>query len=120
MLLAQPYEKALAMEKAIALPTTIVSVVGTIIFIVILKNIREEQSLYGAKAAEQALDIATQALPYARQGLNEDSAGMIAGIIHDITNMDAVAVTDREKIIAFIGAGADHQYRRASHCRPGY
>ena len=108
MLLAQPYEKALAMEKAIALPTTIVSVVGTIIFIVILKNIREEQSLYGAKAAEQALDIATQALPYARQGLNEDSAGMIAGIIHDITNMDAVAVTDREKIIAFIGAGADH------------
>ncbi len=33
---------------------------------------------------------------------------MIAGIIHDITNMDAVAVTDREKIIAFIGAGADH------------
>lgn len=108
LLFAKPFEQAVALEKAIALPTTIVSILGAVIFMVILKNIRAEQSLYAARAAELALEIASKTLPYARQGLNSKSAGEIVKIIYNLTKVNAVAITDTEKVLAFIGDGEDH------------
>lgn len=108
LLFAKPFEQAVAFETTAALPTTIVSILGAVIFMVILKNIRAEQSLYAARAAELALEIASRTLPYTRQGLNSQSAEKIAQIIYDLTQIDAVAITNTEKILSFIGYGQDH------------
>lgn len=108
--LAKPFEAAWAAERVIALPTTIVSILGAVIFMVIIENIREEQALYAARAAELSLDIASRTLPYTRQGLNSESAAKTAQIIYELTGIDAVAITDREKVLAYIGPGDDHHH----------
>lgn len=52
--------------------------------------------------------IASETLPYMRRGLNEETARKTAEIIQKIADVAAVAVTDREKVLAYIGAGSDH------------
>ena len=74
----------------------------------VIKDIQFQQEIHGAKAAEVSLQIASQTLPYLRHGLNEESAAATAGIIYHLTSPDAVAITDRHNILAFIGKGSDH------------
>ncbi len=105
---AKPFEAALSLEKAIAIPTTVVSVVGTVIFIIIIKDIQRSRESHSADAAELALEIASRTLPYLRQGLNKASAAKTAQIIYELTKVDSVSITDAENVLAFIGAGDDH------------
>lgn len=59
---------------------------------------------------ESTLQIANETLPFLRRGLNEDTARQSAEIIQKISEMAAVAITDKEKVLAFIGVGCDkHQ-----------
>lgn len=57
---------------------------------------------------EPTLRIANETLPYLRRGLNEDTAGKTVEIIKAIADVAAVAITDREKVLAYIGVGSDH------------
>lgn len=52
-------------------------------------------------------EIANETMPYLRQGLNRETAHQIAVIIRKITQVSAVAITDRECVLAYIGAGCD-------------
>lgn len=59
---------------------------------------------------ESTLQIAHETLPFLRRGLNEDTAKQTAEIIQKISDMAAVAITDKERVLAFIGVGCDkHQ-----------
>lgn len=61
-------------------------------------------------ALESTLRIANETLPVLRRGLNEDTAKKTAEIIQKISEMAAVAITDREKVLAFVGVGCEkHQ-----------
>lgn len=108
MLVAKPFEAALALEKAIAIPTTLVSVFGTVAFMFIIKDIQSQQQAHSAKAAELALKIASKTLLHLRHGLNTQSATETAKIIYELTKADAVSISDRETVLGFIGKGADH------------
>ncbi|MCL6634605.1 MAG: histidine kinase [Peptococcaceae bacterium] len=57
---------------------------------------------------DPTLQIANETLPYLRRGLNEETARKTAEIIRKISDVSAVAITDREKVLAYIGEGADH------------
>ncbi len=57
---------------------------------------------------DPALRIASETLPYLRRGLNEDTASKTVEIINAIADVAAVAITDREKVLAYIGVGSDH------------
>ncbi|NTW05134.1 MAG: histidine kinase [Peptococcaceae bacterium] len=57
---------------------------------------------------DPTLQIANETLPYLRRGLNEFTATKIVNIIKEITDVSAVAITDREKVLAYTGAGSDH------------
>lgn len=105
---AKPFAAALALERAIALPTTTVTVLGTVAFMFIIKDIQLQQQAHAAKAAELSLQIASQTLPYLRHGLNTQSAAATVKIIFELINVEAVSITDREKVLAYIGKGADH------------
>ncbi|MBE0467881.1 MAG: histidine kinase [Candidatus Desulforudis sp.] len=56
---------------------------------------------------DPTLQIASETLPYMRRGLNEESAMETAQIIQKIGDVPAVAITDRERVLAFIGPGCD-------------
>ncbi|NPV73609.1 MAG: histidine kinase [Pelotomaculum sp.] len=57
---------------------------------------------------DPTLQIANETLPFMRRGLNEETAQKIAEIILKISDVSAVAITDREKVLAYIGEGSDH------------
>lgn len=103
-----PFEAAWALERVIAIPTTLVSILGTVIFVIIIEDLQKTRVTHGAQAAELSLEIASRTLPYLRQGLTEASAQKTAEIIRELTKIDAVAITDREKVLAFVGQGDDH------------
>lgn len=108
LLLAKPWSAAVALEQVIALPTTAVTAFGTTVFITIFYNIKRQQELYGANAADMALAIASRTLPHLRQGLNRVSAQATARIIAEITGIDAVSITSCTEILGFVGLGDDH------------
>ncbi|MFA5383098.1 MAG: histidine kinase [Eubacteriales bacterium] len=68
-----------------------------------LQNIKLEKSL-----VDLTLQIANETLPFLRRGLSEETAAKTAAIIKEISQVAAVAITDREKILAHIGSGDDH------------
>ncbi len=51
--------------------------------------------------------IANETLPYLRKGLNKETATPIAKIIKETSQVAAVAITDRERVLAYLGAGCD-------------
>jgi LytS/YehU family sensor histidine kinase len=65
------------------------------------------QSALETATIDSTLQIAHETLPFLRRGLNEDTARKTAEIIQKISEMAAVAITDREKVLAFIGVGCD-------------
>ncbi|WP_428844933.1 histidine kinase [Calderihabitans maritimus] len=59
---------------------------------------------------DPTVQIAHETLPYLRRGLNETTARKTAEIIQKIAEVPAVAVTDREKVLAYLGVGCEkHQ-----------
>ena len=69
-----------------------------------------EESLQPLAAS---LEISRQAAPYARMGLTAATAREMAAIIYRIAQVDAVAITDTEAILAYVGDGCPHM-------RPGH
>lgn len=68
------------------------------------------------KKAQTSIDfdptfqIAHETLPFLRSGLNEVTAAEIAGIIQKISDVPAVAITDKERVLAFLGVGCDKHH----------
>ncbi len=56
----------------------------------------------------RAFQIASRTLTLLVNGLNEETYSELAKIIYEETGVGAVAITDTEKIRAFIGSGSDH------------
>ena len=108
LLLAKPFILAKAFVGMISFTTTIINPLGIAIFIMFVKDIQYSRNLVGASYAEKALEIAKQTLPILKYGFNMNSAKRIAEIIYSLAGIDAIAVTDTVKILAFKGAGEDH------------
>jgi two-component system sensor histidine kinase LytS len=56
----------------------------------------------------ESLSLANRTLPYLRQGLNRGTADKTAGAIHEVLRPAAVAIVGGQRILAHVGAGADH------------
>ncbi|ODA38956.1 sensor histidine kinase [Desulfosporosinus sp. BG] len=108
LLIARPYYAAWDLVKDIGLPMIIMNGVGISIFVSVIHNSLEEEERIGAVQAQKALYIANLTLPILRLGLNKDTARSVAQIIHEQTDVAAVALTDREQILAHVGKGFDH------------
>lgn len=99
---------ALELERVIAVPTIIATCLGTMLFVYIIRDVFLEQEKLQAQSAQHAMRVIQKASGVFRHGLTEDSAQKVADLIYSEINADAVAVTDTEKVLAFIGEGADH------------
>jgi two-component system LytT family sensor kinase len=63
------------------------------------------------RAMQEALHAATATLPELRRGLSADSAAKTIGQLRQLTQAAAVALADRDRLLAFEGEGSDHHGR---------
>ncbi len=112
LLVAKPFESALHLVEIIAIPMILINGFGTLIFMIIIKSMMVEEEKTKALQTHKALHIAQATLPYFRKGLNEQSCQKVAEIIWNATKADAIAITNKEEVLAHIGAGADHHIRK--------
>lgn len=108
LLTARPFDMAVTLVQHIAMPMIVANSIGLTIFMLIIKMTMDVQQQAGAAQSQKALAVAAQTLPYFRKGLDEASANAAAKIIFADGNYHAVAVTDTQKVLAFVGAEADH------------
>ncbi|MEW8955418.1 LytS/YhcK type 5TM receptor domain-containing protein [Clostridium sp.] len=106
LILTEPHSLGVGIVSKIAFPMIIGEVsVGFIVLLV--ESVEEEKEKVAAKQAKLALDIANRTLPYFRE-INSDSLIKICNIIKEEIEADAVAITDRDNILAYVGVGSEY------------
>ena len=108
LVVAQPFAQALDLVKAIALPMIIANSLGGALFMSMIQDKKTIFEKYSAAFSSQALKIAERSVGILSSGFNQQSTKKVAQIIYEETGVGAVSITDREKILAFIGMGDDH------------
>lgn len=107
LVLSKPLSQAIQVAKDIYLPMALTNGAGIAVLIMLIQNVFDEKEEIAAKQALLAIEIANKTLPYFRE-VNNDSFKKICTIIKESIGADAVAITDREKILAHVGVGSDH------------
>jgi len=111
MIIPKPTEQALILVGTIGPPMIVINALGVSLFVAIIDSVARVRESIEGSAAQLALQIANKTLPYLRKGLNQYSGTKTAEIIHQmVEDVDAVAVTSRNKVLGFVGAGSDHHY----------
>ncbi len=108
LLVAQPFGDAWGLVKQIALPMLIVNSIGAALF---MSMVRDQKTMFdklSSSFSTKALKIAERSVGVLSKGFNQKSSTEVAQIILEETNVGAVAITDTEKLLAFIGTGDDH------------
>jgi len=105
---AQPFERALSLVEVIAAPMILANSMGAALFMSMIRDQRNMFEKYSQISAAKTLRIAESAVGITLEGLTQETAERIARIVYEETGVGAVAMTDREKILAFVGIGADH------------
>ena len=101
LLMTKPYDLGLAIVGKIAIPMILGEInVGFIIFLV--RFVEYENELIAGQQSKLALDIANETLPYFRN-TNKESLIKICTIIKEHMNADAVSITDRNYVLAYVG-----------------
>lgn len=106
--LSKPFEQAWELEKIIGIPTIIANSLAVGLFAYIVRDVFQEQEKLQAQSAQQAMRLIQQTTEFLREGLNQSTAAKIARIILSETKAAAVALTDNDRVLAYIGAGSDH------------
>jgi len=108
LLLARPLPDAAALVRVIAAPMMLANSAGAALFISIIRDQKRMYDKFGVIFSARALKIAERTLGILSKGFDPVTATEVAGIIHHETGVGAVAITDREKALAFVGIGSDH------------
>lgn len=96
--------------RAIALPMITGEIcIGLIIQLV--QSLENENDRIAGAHAKLALDIANQTLPFFRMN-SRDSLPNVCQIIRKNIGADAVAMTDTEEVLAYVGHNEDDYWRR--------
>ncbi len=108
LLVAKPFHQAYDLVSVIAAPMIISNSVGAMLFMSILQDRKTIFERYSATYSRRALTIADRCVGILHTGFNSENAAKIARIVYEETQVGAVAITDNEKILAFVGIGDDH------------
>ncbi|MED5523918.1 MAG: sensor histidine kinase [Pseudomonadota bacterium] len=108
LIVAHPSDQAKELVEQIALPMMLANSIGAALFMSFIRDAKFRAEELAATVSDRALRIARRCVGVLEQGFNARSAATIAEIVKDETGVAAVAITDREQILAFTGMGADH------------
>ncbi len=103
LLVAKPFVNAVILVRSISFPMILTNSIGLGLMIIIYQNMLRNNDMQGAFRSEQALRIARESVKYLRMGLTVEASQNVVRIIRNIAKVDAVAITDREKIFAYEG-----------------
>lgn len=107
LLMAKPFAAAVSLVSVIWFPMILVNSIGLALFVELVVSVFKEKERFAAYQAQTALNIALRTLPFLRSGLNSVSASETVRIILEMTDLDAVAITDESYILACKGADED-------------
>ncbi len=108
LLISRPYANAVTLVQVIAVPMILSNAVGAALFMSIIRDQKNTVDRIGAVSSAKAFKIAERTLNILARGITGEAAVALAKIIHKETGVGSVAITDKEKILAFIGHGSDH------------
>jgi len=108
LLMAKPFDQAARLVAHIALPMVLTNAFGAALFMRLILDRRETLEKYSIAFSAKALRIAERSVGVLMQGFNEHNCTRMASIIQEETGVGAVAITDCEKLLGFVGVGADH------------
>lgn len=108
LLMAKPFDQSARLVAHIALPMILTNSVGAALFMRLILDRRETLEKYSIAFSAKALRIAERSVGVLMQGFNEKNCSRMAAIIREETGVGAVAITDCEKLLGFVGVGADH------------
>lgn len=106
--IARPYDQAARLVAHIAAPMVLTNSLGAALFMRLILDRRETLETYSVAFSAKALRIAERSVGVLMQGFNEQNCMRMASIIQEETGVGAVAITDCEKLLGFVGVGADH------------
>lgn len=94
--------------QSIPLAVPLVSIIA--LFVLTLYALRSAGNSDRARARQsnQTLDLASKTVTYMREGLDTHSAQSVCDLLLPATMADAVAITDREKVLGFSGVDKEH------------
>ena len=108
LLISRPYANAEALVAIIAVPMILSNATGAALFMSIIRDQKNTVDRVAAVSSAKAFKIAERTLNILARGINGETAVALAEIIYKETGVGSVAITDKEKILAFIGQGSDH------------
>ncbi len=108
LLVATPSEQALQLVRTIASPMILANSCGAALFISMIRDQQRMYEKFSRVFSAKALTIANRTLGIMTQGFTPEASRKIAHIVQEETGVGAVAITDTDKILAFIGTGEDH------------
>lgn len=106
LIFSKPYSLGFDIVSKIGIPMVLGEIsVGFIVLLV--QSVENEKEKIAAKQAKLALDIANKTLPYFRN-INTDALNKICDIIKKDIEADAVSITDKKNILAYVGIGKEY------------
>ncbi|MNJ21135.1 Sensor histidine kinase YehU [compost metagenome] len=108
LLVATPSEQALQLVRTIATPMILANSCGAALFISMIRDQQRMYEKFSRVFSAKALTIANRTVGIMTQGFTVEASNKIAHIVQEETGVGAVAITDTDKILAFIGTGEDH------------
>ncbi len=101
-----PY--GLSIVREIAAPMILANTLGASAFVIVFHNRTAALDRVGAASSALALRIAQRTVQLMRKGYGPEVAPELAAIVREESGVGAVGITDRERVLAFSGLGADH------------
>ncbi len=108
LLLARPSEQARTLVEIIGVPMIIANGLGCALFLLVIRNVINEEEKVVAVQAQKILRIADKTLAHLRNGMTPQSAEAVCQILHKEIKANAVAMTNLTEILAHVGLGDDH------------
>lgn len=108
LIFSSDFHQSWELVRFIGLPMIFANTLGVGIFISIITSTQQLEEQARAMQTHDVLKLANETLPYLRQGLSFQSCQPVAEIIHQYMRVAAVSLTNRDTILAYVGAGADH------------
>ncbi|PLT29660.1 sensor histidine kinase [Peribacillus deserti] len=106
LIMADPFERGLEIVSKIGFPM-IAGEISIGLIVMLVMSVENEKELIAARQAKLALEIANKTLPYFRS-INEESLQTICTIIKEDIKADAVAITDTQNVLAYVGFGQEN------------
>lgn len=112
LLIFNPHsELIIEVVDSVSLPLVFSNSIAIAIFTAMITAALKEQEREAASETRRALTIAEDALPYLKKESEFDMAQGIADLLYKRLKVAAVAVTNREEVLAYVGIGDDHHKR---------